>query len=620
MSKRKKKKGVALIFVATLSTLLLLITLTAGINAVSNINVTADEKVRTKLDFACESGLNRAKAKIEQSFNNSSLNNLEPFITFQNTVADDTGLTPEEKAFNDEAFVTGTTDYYIFTIATGDGSPDIEVRYSISNGRADDADGWVKSQGVTTNKLKVEAVAGTSDGNWIGMTEDVYARRTSLFMYQIFFQDELEILPGPNFNLSGLIHSNDDIYLNSNNNLNIYTDSLTSAGSIHRGRLDRNEIGGNVNITETNTGGSLVEMEGDEDSSNTDWETLASSNWKGTVRDSALGATIQAAPQLKSFEPGGYYDSNAGLNIKVDTSGAEPVYKISVGGGTPIAYTSAELGIAISESVIYDYREYPSGSNPSSNTPVKVTNIDINALESIVGASTNGVVYMTRDDATPDTDGNEFSPDSNREVSGFKLVNSSTLNNPQTIVSDLPVYVQGNFNKHTSDNPEADTWKPCAIVADAITVLSSNWDDSKSNWEDPAVNPGTSMPAAVSTEYNFVFITGNVPTQTGQYSGGLENFPRFLENWSGKTVDISGGFIQLFRSKYATGNWSYGDYYQAPNRDWKSEPRFSNLNDLPPDFVDMFPSASVNVIHSGWKYINKSNSEIGSDLGGGCGE
>ncbi len=613
---KKKREGVALLFVTALSGLLLMIAITASVNAVSNITVTAEEKTRTQLEFACESGLNRAKAKIEQSFNNGNLSNLEPTILFQGTANDDTGLAPEEKAFDDEFFVDSATDYYTFDITTG--TDTIEVRYSITNGRPDDDDGWVKSQGFTTNKLQIEAVAYLPGGGWVGMTEDVYARRTSLFMYQIFFENDLEILPGPNFNLTGLIHSNENIYLNSNNNLNVYTDSLTSAGNIYRGRLDKNEAGGNVNITETDKDGSLVEMDIGDDADNADWVDIATDNWGGTVRDSSLGATVQQAPDLKSFEPGGYYDTNAGISINVNTSGADPVYEISVDGGATNTYTSAELSSALTESTVYDYREHPSGADPANNTPVKVTNIDINQLESIVGASSNGLVYMTRDDAVPDADGNEYSPDPDRMVNGFKLVNSATLNNPTTFVSDLPVYVQGDFNLHTSDDPGADTWQPCAVISDAITLLSNSWSDEESNWEDPEVDPDTSMPVASSTEYNFVFITGNVPTKTGQYSGGLENFPRFLEKWSGKTVDISGGFIQLFRSKYATGNWSYGNYYKAPARDWKSEPRFSDLNDLPPEFVDMFPSAAINVIHSGWSLIEKDDSEIGSDLGGGC--
>lgn len=619
MMMKNRKKGVALLYVTSLASLLLLIAITAGVNAVSNLDLTVDEKVRTKLEFACESGINRAKAKIEQSFNNGNLNNLEPDVTFQGSAVDDTGLTPLEKAFDDEFFTTSSTDYYSFTIVSDDGSPDIEVRYAITNGRPDDEDGWVKSEDYTTNKVLIEAVAAIPGQGWIGMTEEVYSMRTSLFKYQIFFENDLEILPGPNFNLTGLIHSNEDIYLNSNNTLNIYTDGLTSAGEIHRGRLDKTEVGGTVKITASNEDGSLVTMYDGDDCENADWVDVATSNWKGTVKDQHLGATVQEAPDLQSFEPGGYYDQNAGISILVDTSGEEVLYKIAVDGGLATSYTSAELGDALTESLVYDYREYPSGGDPANNTPVTVTNLDIKKLESVIGASSNGVVYMTKDNAIPDMDDDEFSPDPNRVVSGFKMVNSSTINNPTTFVSDLPVYVEGDFNLHTSDDPGSDTWQPCAIISDAITLLSNNWDDSKSNWKDPAVDSSPSLPTASDTEYNFVFITGNTPTEPGQYSGGLENFPRFLENWSGKDVDISGGFIQLFRSQYATGLWEYGNFYKAPVRNWGAEPRFANLEDLPPTFVDMFPSASINMISSGWSLISKSESEIGSDLGGGDG-
>ncbi len=589
----------------------MLIAITASVNAVSDVNITNEERNRTMLEFACESGLNRAKAKIDKAFNNNKLSNLEPFVTFQGTDIDDTGFKPEEKVFSDEAFVTGSTDYYYFVLDTGQANPNITVRYAITSGRLVGEDEWLRTQGYTTNKLSVEAVAYAPEYGWIGMTEDVWARRTSLFMYQIFFENDLEILPGPTFDLAGLIHTNEDMYLNSGATLNIYTDSLTSAGDIYRGRLDKSQVGGTVKITQGDKFGTLTTMGSNDDSENENWVDIATSNWSGTVKDRSLGSTRQAAPDLKSFEPGGYYDSNAGISIYVDTSGSETTYDISYA-GTKVTKTSAELGGALTEADVYDYREHPSGSNPANNTPVKVTNVDINKLKTALNFyPENGVIYMTRDDATPDQDGDPYTADTNREVSGFKLIEGETLPDATTFVSDLPVYVEGTFNKHTSADPDVDTWKPCAVVADSITLLSDTWDENQSNWKDPNVKSDTKMPKAVDTEFNFVLITGNVPTREGQYSGGFENFPRFLEDWGGKKVDISGGFIQLFRSKYATGNWSYGKYYKAPQRDWKSEPRFSNLNDLPPEFVDMFPSTAISVIYSEWGLISRNESAIG---------
>jgi len=603
-----KRKGSALLLVTTLATLLLLVAIAASVNSVSDMNVTNEEKIRTDLEFACESGLNRAKTKIEQSFNNDSLTILEPYVSFQGNDEDDTKLTPEKKAYDDETFVSYAPDYYSFTVNSG--GKTITVKYSITEDRDDDENnGWLKSAGYTTNKMKIEAIAYSPGYGWIGMTQNVFANRTSLFMYQIFFENDLEILPGPNFNLKGLIHTNENMYLNSNATLNIYSDSLTAAGTIRRGRLDSNDISGTVKISQGGEDGTLKTMSSGVDSSNTSWTSLAKDTWQGVVKDKSLGAARLEAPKLQSFQPDGYYSQNAGINIKVNNSGGSVTYDIKYNGTTK-TYTSAELNGALSEKTIYDYREYPSLTNPTKNTPILVTNVDVNKLKTALNYyPDNGLIYMTRNDAVEDKDSDPYTPDSSRVVRGFKLVNGSTLPDASTFVSNDPVYVQGDFNKHTSADPEQDTWKPSAIIADAITLLSNSWNDNISNWKDGNVNPSKTLPYASNTQYNTVFITGNVPTKYGQYSGGLENFPRFLENWNNKTVDITGGFIQLFRSKFATGKWG-GSYYSAPIRDWKSEGRFADLNDLPPEFTDLFPSAAIGVSYSNWHQISKDESEL----------
>jgi len=603
-----KRKGSALILVTTLATLLLLVAITASVNSVSDMDVTNEEKIRTDLEFACESGLNRAKTKIEQSFNNESLTILEPYVSFQGTDEDDTKLTPDEKKYNDETFVSYDPDYYTFTVNSG--GKDIIVKYTITEDRDDDENnGWLKSAGYTTNKLKIEAIAYAPNYGWVGMTQNVFANRTSLFMYQIFFENDLEILPGPNFNLKGLIHTNENLYLNSNNTLNIYSDSLTSAGTIRRGRLDSSDITGTVKISQGDEDGTLKTMSSGADSSNTNWTTLAKDTWQGVIKDKSLGATRLEAPKLQSFQPDGYYAQNAGINIKVNNSGGTVTYDIKYNGTTK-TFTSAQLNGALTEKTMYDYREYPSLTNPTKNTPVLVTNVDVNKLKTALNYyPDNGLIYMTRNDAVEDKDTDPYTPDANRVVRGFKMVNGSTLPDATTIVSNDPVYIQGDFNKHTSTDPAQDTWKPSAIIADAITLLSNSWNDGISNWKDGTVNPSKTLPVASNTQYNTVFITGNVPTKVGQYSGGLENFPRFLENWSSKTVDVTGGFIQLFRSKFSTGKWG-GGYYSAPNRDWKSESRFSDLNDLPPEFTDLFPSAAIGVSYSNWRQIGKDESDL----------
>lgn len=86
---------------------------------------------------------------------------------------------------------------------------------------------------------------------------------------------------------------------------------------------------------------------------------------------------------------------------------------------------------------------------------------------------------------------------------------------------------------------------------------------------------------------NAVLISGIVPSRPGQSNGGLQNFPRLLENWTNKKLFIAGSFVQLNFSTYADAPFDIekdgweplpnnepdsGEvktpYYKEPNRRW----------------------------------------------------
>lgn len=70
---------------------------------------------------------------------------------------------------------------------------------------------------------------------------------------------------------------------------------------------------------------------------------------------------------------------------------------------------------------------------------------------------------------------------------------------------------------------------------------------------------------ATNTEINAVFVSGTVPARENQGNGGLNNFPRFLENWDKKNLKMRGSFIQLNFSTYATGPYDQeGDTSSDP--------------------------------------------------------
>jgi hypothetical protein len=93
--------------------------------------------------------------------------------------------------------------------------------------------------------------------------------------------------------------------------------------------------------------------------------------------------------------------------------------------------------------------------------------------------------------------------------------------------------------------------------------------------------------AVDGTQMNMIMVSGVVPSRLGQSYGGLHNFPRFLENWANRRLFLSGAFLQLNFSAYATApfdqeNWQITDpvpspgagdnewirYYSPPNRVW----------------------------------------------------
>ena len=69
---------------------------------------------------------------------------------------------------------------------------------------------------------------------------------------------------------------------------------------------------------------------------------------------------------------------------------------------------------------------------------------------------------------------------------------------------------------------------------------------------------------AKDTEFNLVMATGDIPARPGDNNGGLQNLPRFLENWEnpGQTATIAGAFIQTNRSSYASA-----PYYSVMDTD-----------------------------------------------------
>jgi hypothetical protein len=148
-----------------------------------------------------------------------------------------------------------------------------------------------------------------------------------------------------------------------------------------------------------------------------------------------------------------------------------------------------------------------------------------------------------------------------------------------TVVSENPVYIQGDYNTggdppsdhgtYTTPTAGAYTRKPSAVYGDAINILSKNWNDINST------QPTTGR-VATDTTVNTALVTGEVPSSGGNYSGGGENFVRYLEDWTNKNFTYYGSMIELFNSVTATGPWKgSGSQYKQPGIHWYYDTNFS---------------------------------------------
>jgi hypothetical protein len=166
--------------------------------------------------------------------------------------------------------------------------------------------------------------------------------------------------------------------------------------------------------------------------------------------------------------------------------------------------------------------------------------------------------------------------------------------NGLTVATGRPLYVLGDYNQLNPANigtTNTSTTRPASLVGDAITILSDSWVDNKSTL-------GVGSRGASSTTVNAALLTGVVETTLGHYSGGMENFPRFLESWGLANVfTYNGSMVKMFPSLYATNVWG-GSYYDPPARNWAYDANFGDLTKLPPKTPSL-----LKVIRSQWATV-----------------
>lgn len=414
------------------------------------------------------------------------------------------------------------------------------------------------------------------------------SRLVPLFQFAAFYNKDLEILPGPTMALSGPVHTNGDLYLYSNSATLTISGQVTSAGSLWRGRKNGAVSGScsnqQVYIYDPASPRSLLPSCG----SRTQITKNQVTSWNGMIQMNVQPVTVPS-PSVFAPTPGQIYWDKADLRLVLALNSSGSVIGVQVrnvndtdnssASGQLNACSGSISGKPVGTTTIFNFRE---------NANIRLLDVDLQAVFNCLHSSSWFGTGKRLDDATEGGIVMHLTvkgPNSNLAKSnyGVRVRNGAALASSLggaptikglTIVSDQAAYVMGNYNSVNK--------KPAAVMADSINELSGNWIDSNSA-------AALSSRIASSTTYNVAFLSGTDVTggaegpsgQGGAYNGGLENYPRFHEDWTGRVNTYRGSFVSLGTPLRANGQWGTQSY-AAPNRDWNYDTSFNDAANLPP--------------------------------------
>lgn len=423
------------------------------------------------------------------------------------------------------------------------------------------------------------------------------SRLVPLFQFAAFYNKDLEILPGPAMTLAGPVHTNGDLYLNSDTSLAI-SGQVTTAGSVYRGRKNTN-VCNSTPVTVPNPSSPLAMLPSC--SNRTLMPSSALAPWNGMVQSGVQALTVPA-PESTDPTPGRIYWDKAdlrlvlrlnGSNVPVTTNSATGIEvrnldnsRFSAAQTALDACTGSLGGRPIQVATIYNVREAKL---------IQLLDVDMLALFNCL-RSTNW--FGTGKQLNDTTEGGLVfhlsveGPNSAAAANGYGIrarngsrLQSNIAGAPTvvglTMVSDQAGYVLGDYNSVNKI--------PAAFLTDSFNVLSNHWTDASCN---TAACPWGAGRAATSTILNSAVLAGTDTTggtegsggQGGAYNGGLENFPRFLEDWSNDTFTYRGSWVSLGRPRHVNGAWvgTGSPRYNPPARNWNYDVSFNNAANLPP--------------------------------------
>ncbi|HUB87224.1 MAG TPA: hypothetical protein VMB22_04985 [Verrucomicrobiae bacterium] len=413
--------------------------------------------------------------------------------------------------------------------------------------------GYVSTYTVVSHASDTASIQNVTGG----VLQQLQLTGIPVFQFGMYSSGDMEISCGQPFNVTGHVHSNGILYVEPDSSLTFESDVTAVVNVL----FQRDTADGD---TRGAPAGTVVYVQTNSPTFPVDALTLPIG---ATNTPEAIREIIEPPP------PGEDPNSAIGklryynlcdMVLTVSDTGIAATSGYSNPNKTSIPTNELAVFVSITNS-FWDAREgktvQPIDINIGNLTAWSETNSSLRNLSSI---------YVVDNRNLPST-----------SLGAVRVYNGLQLPpNGLTVATGRPLYVWGDYNEtNTAYLGTANTTatRPASLVADAITFLSDAWVDG-------STQPGqTSEPTATNTTVNAALLTGVVPTSPGHYSGGMENFPRFLENWGAyNTNTYNGSMIKMFPSLYATGVWGQANVYNPPARNWAYDANFDDPTKLPP--------------------------------------
>jgi len=377
-----------------------------------------------------------------------------------------------------------------------------------------------------------------------------------LFQFAIFYNGDMELNGAATLHVRGRVHGNANLYTGSSSSQYFY-DDVTVSGVISNGMRYGWPTNGAVYYYAAQIPGTPL------------LTLTMNTNIASEVVREILHPPPPDEPINSPMGHSRYYNKAELVILVTDTN-------VSIGVKQPYAASLATIdwlaatNFVSTNKTFTDQREFKT---------VRTTEIDVGKF--IAWASTNSTVIAILGASTPPNliYARDVRITNSARLTAVRLVNGQTLpSRGLTVATPNPLYTKGHYNQPTSSHlgtTNTSNTKPASLICDAYTLLSGAFRDEYSSGSyTTRVTENTTVVAAVAT--------GNSPSSP-IYSGGVNNLPRVIEAWSGKTYTLNGSLVCLFPSAMATAPWlNPGIYYSAPTRNINFDSNFLDPTRLPP--------------------------------------